>query len=69
MSREECRHSLLSELDRAAAHPWVIGQQGVSFAKALRELVITDDSLVDRINAVVHARYSDPESPGDAGGE
>jgi hypothetical protein len=65
MSREECRHALLTELDRAASHPWVIGQQGLMFARALRELVIGDDSLVDRINAVLVSRRdewaSEPE--------
>lgn len=65
MSREECRHALLSEFDRAASHSWVVGPQGTAFARAIRELVLTDDSLVDRINAVLVSRRdewaSEPE--------
>jgi hypothetical protein len=65
VSREELRHQLLLELDKAASHPWVVGQQGTAFARAIRELVLTDDSLVDRINAVLVSRRdewaSEPE--------
>jgi hypothetical protein len=65
MSREECRYALLTELDRAVSHRLIVGQPGVNFARAIRELVLIEDSLVDRINAMLISRRdewaSEPE--------
>jgi hypothetical protein len=65
MSREELRHQLLGEFDKAASHPWVVGQQGTAFARAIRELVLIEDSIVDRINAMLVSRRKEWEG-GDA---
>lgn len=69
MSREECRHAILSQLDRAASHPWVIGQQALELTKAVREIVVTDDGIVDRINALMLSRRAAAEAPDTTGEE
>lgn len=63
MTREELRYQLLSDIDRALTHTWVLSQNDQKLLRAVRQVIVTDDSVVDKVNqALLTVKDEEPTS-------
>ncbi len=64
MTREELKRLYLADCDRALGHPMIIGHDTADRVKALRELIVTSDPVVDQLVKIIEAqRATDEETP------
>lgn len=48
----------LQMLDRAISHPFIVGSDGVKFAKGLKELLLTDPTIITKLTPHVMSQWS-----------
>jgi hypothetical protein len=64
MTREEARRGFLADCDRALNHQFLIGADTVARVKALRELLVTSDPVMDQLVTIMRGQRGDPgEAP------